>query len=81
MTDRSPDPGANPRSVLRDAAEDIALAIGAVAASYRLDDRTVRALLRRLERILDRALERLGPAPSHPAVEALLRRLDRRDGE
>jgi hypothetical protein len=74
-------------AVVRGAFEEVALLIGGAAAGHRLADALVWSLLRRLERVRGRALDRLrrqragqvstsegGPVPVHPAVEAFLLR-------
>jgi hypothetical protein len=73
--------------IFRDAFEDVALLIGAVAAVHRFRDDLVWTLLRRLDRVRLRALARLScdgsgapgasapgrPQRSHAAVEQFLR--------
>src|SRR5262245_27678088 len=78
--------------LLCDAFEDVALLIGGVAQSQRLNDGVVWTLLRRLDRLRGRALARLQhddgrgttataqPWHLHPAVEEFLRRNRPRGG-
>jgi hypothetical protein len=81
-------------SILRDAFEDVALLVGGAASLHQLEDQLVRTLIRRLDHIRSRALDRLArttyratrtsrpgrPCPLHPAIEGfLLRNTDGRD--
>jgi hypothetical protein len=75
-------------AIVRDAFEDVALLIGGATTLHHLDDDVVRTLIRRLDRVRSRALDRLGqgrvqatsvplsarPYRLHPAVEGFLRR-------
>jgi hypothetical protein len=71
-------------ALLRDTFDDVALLIGGTAALHPVQDNFVRSLLRRLERVRNRAFSRLPrvvqregrysshPCPLHPAVEDFL---------
>ena len=70
----------DPKTVLKEALDEVVCLIGSVAASRKLSDDLVRILVSRLERVRVRALRRLSggtqgepkPQPLHAAVEEFL---------